>query len=234
MTLHPLPGVSLERRTLMTLPALLGLIRPTGAEPAEPLGFEAFVKLCQGLVDEHLKGERALPEALLLALAEGGARLEADSVPRPTLGAFGGYEPKVGFAPVHRAPPLVVIQWQLDPNAVLPPHNHTPAYVVSLCLEGECVVRHFEIAGEAPAPGTPGDFALRETRAQLLRPGHATSLTPERDNIHTFHAGPRGALGIDLNVFLPGEGDWSMIASEEGSSDGFETLRTARWIGKPK
>ena len=117
---------------------------------------------------------------------------------------------------------MLLIEWRLAPHAILPPHNHTPGYVVSLCLEGACRVEHFEIAGDAPAPGEEGEFELRRTRAQLLRPGQATSLTPERDNVHTFRAGPQGALGVDVNVFLPGEGDWSMIELAGEAKQGFD------------
>jgi len=170
MTTTPLAGVRLERRAFLELPALTALaIRSAGASPAA-LDFAAFTKHCETLVREHLDAGRAQPEALLLRLAEAGARLEARGVPRPTLGAFGGYDPEVAFGPIHRALPVLLIQWRLAPHAHLPPHNHTPAYVVSLCLEGACRVEHFEIAGDAPAPGEQGEFELRRTRAQLLRP----------------------------------------------------------------
>lgn len=233
MTTIANPGVKITRRSALELPVLAAWLgRAERHDKEAALSFDAFTETCARLVQEHLETSE-FPEALLLRLAESGARLQASSVPRPTLGAFGGYEPKVAFGPVHRAPPLMVIEWRLDPDALLPAHNHTPAHVLSLCLEGECWVQHFEIAGEAPAPGTPGAFRMRRTRAQLLRPGHATSLTPQRDNIHTFRAGPGGALGIDINVFLPGAGDWSMIAHAESSTAGFEQLHDARWIGKP-
>lgn len=234
MTTISSPGVLITRRSVLELSALAAVLgRSAHASASSPLDFAAFQETCTGLVKGHLDEGSKLPEALLLRLAEAGTRLDPTSVPRPGLGAFGGYDPKVYFGPVHRAPALMMIEWKLEPNAVLPAHNHTPVHVLSLCLEGECWVQHFEIAGEAPAPGQPGPFRMRKTRAQLLRPGHATSLTPERDNIHTFRAGPRGTLGIDLNVSLPGKGDWSMIEHGAGSPGGFEELHDARWIGKP-
>jgi hypothetical protein len=216
------------------LQALLGLPLATQPRKArEDLDFPAFTRACEELAAEYVTEDRRRPESLLLALAEAASRLDADSVPRPTLGAFGGYQPKGGFGPVHRAQGLMVIEWSLDPNARLPAHNHTPVNVLSICLEGECWVEHFEIEGDAPAAGQEGEFLLHRTRAQLLRAGHGTSLTPQRDNIHTFRAGPRGALGIDINVSLPGEGDWSMIA-HEARSEALDALHKARWIGKPK
>ncbi len=164
-----------------------------------------------------------------------GARLNAESVPRDGLGDFGGYDPPIEIAPIHRSAPIFVIQWRLAPGAFFPPHNHTPSYVVSLCLEGECWVRHFEIVGTAPAPGEPGQFRMKKTLAKLLRPGTGSSLTFERDNIHTFTAGPKGALGIDINTSIPTDGDhdWSMLEYEEGKVEGYQKTYDAHWIGKP-
>ncbi len=41
------------------------------------------------------------------------------------------------------------------------------------------------------------------------------------------------SLGIDLNVSVPGQGNWSMIEYEEAPRADFEQLHGARWIGKP-
>jgi len=232
MTTTSCPGFQITRRSVLELSVLASWLGHAARASESRFDFAAFGAACEDLVKEHLD-QGALPEALLLRLAEAGARLDPPSVPRPSLGAFGSYDPKIYFGPVRRAPSLIMIEWKLEPNAVLPAHNHTPGLVLSLCIEGECWLQHFELAGDAPEPGEAGAFRIRKTRAQLLRPGHATSLTPERDNIHTFRAGPRGALGIDLNIPLPGAGDWSMIAYEEGSPQGFEELHDARWTGKP-
>jgi len=45
----------------------------------------------------------------------------------------------------------------------------------------------------------------------LLTPGRASGLTQARDNIHTFHAGDQGAVGIDINTFLRGNKDFSFL-----------------------
>jgi hypothetical protein len=122
----------------------------------------------------------------------------------------------------------VAVRTRRDPAA----HNHTPAHVLSLCIEGECRVRHFDTAS-APPVDSRETFRGRETQNRLLRPGRSTSLTPDRDNIHTFEAGPEGALGFDINTFLPGEGDWSMLEIDDRPSRGYERVFEARWIGKP-
>ena len=41
-------------------------------------------------------------------------------------------------------------------------------------------------------------FTVRRTAGRVLRPGEATTLSPSRDNIHTFEAGPHGARFVDL------------------------------------
>ena len=96
-------------------------------------------------------------------------------------------------------------------------------------------MRHFDAVG-APPLDSRETFRIRETENRVLRAGRSTSLTPERDNIHTFEAGPEGALGFDINTFLPGEGDWSMLELDESSGrplQGYERVFEARWIGKP-
>jgi quercetin dioxygenase-like cupin family protein len=200
MTYSSSNGVRIERRSFLELSALLAGAARLPRSPAPALEFAAFTGKCEELVKESLAAGPETAEALLLQLAEAGARLEWGRVPRPSLGAFGGYSPKVSFGPVHRAPPVVIIEWKLDPDALLPAHNHTPAYVLSLCLEGECWLQHFEIAGDAPAPGEPGDFRMRKTRAAPAS-GAGDLITPARDNIPTF-ARSRGAPRHRPNIFL--------------------------------
>jgi hypothetical protein len=148
------------------------------------------------------------------------------------LGRFAKFEPPIELGPIHLALPITIIEWRFAPGAVLPPHNHTPAHVLSLCLEGECRVRHFDALG-APPLDSRDPFRVRETESRVLRAGRSTSLTPDRDNIHTFEAGPEGALGFDINTVLPGEGDWSMLELEDRPIQGYERVFEARWIGKP-
>ena len=122
---------------------------------------------------------------------------------------------------------------EIRSRGVLPAHNHTPAHVLSICLQGECRVRHFRTLGRAPGLDSRETFRIHETENRILRPGRSTSLTPARDNIHTFEAGPEGASGIDVNTFLPGEGDWSMLAVDDRPLTGYERRFEAHWTGKP-
>ena len=175
------------------------------------LDFEGFFQECANLAKQAV-GEPGLNEdAHLYRIAAVAARLNMKTIPETKTGKFVGLNPAVNFGPVRIAPPLGVILWRLDPGAVLPPHNHTPADVLSLCLAGEARVRHFDIAGEAPPYSSRNSFIIRETRNMLLTPGRASGLTQARDNIHTFHAGDQGAVGIDINTFLPGNKNFSFL-----------------------
>lgn len=232
------PAVRIERRAVLHLPALAAIAGVAGRAMDEEasetrVAFQAFAERCEELAAAHLDAGRIDADVYLQRIATLSTRLAGDTLPEVQLRDFGGFDPPVRTAPAHRAPPVVVIQWRLAPGAVLPPHNHTPGYVFSLCLEGQCWVRHFELVGDAPAPGAEGLFHMRKTMAKLLRPGLGSSLTDARDNIHTFQAGPEGAMGIDINTFLPGDGDWSMLKYEEGKREGFTKLYDARWTGKP-
>jgi hypothetical protein len=231
-------GVSIERRWVLKLPLVLfgSAVAAGRGEAAPGAGFTDFTAASRALAAELLEKKSLGAEAYLLGLARLGAELEPAEVPRGKLGAFGGYDPRVEFGPIHREQPIFIIQWRFEPGAVLPPHNHTPAHVLSLCLEGECRVRHFDIPQDAPPLDSSETFRVRETENRILRPGRSTSLTPERDNIHTFEAGPEGALGFDVNTILPGEGDWSMLRIEDrpAGAGGYEKVFEARWIGKPR
>jgi hypothetical protein len=215
----PLPAV-LPRR----LPSVVACRR---------IAIEEFTSDCGERVAARERDASAEAESLLLELAELGSRLDEASAPRLQLRAFGGLDPQVAFSPLHRSAGFVVFQWKRDPHARLPTHSHTPVDVLSLCLTGECWVEHYEIVGTAPATGAEGEYSRRETHAQLLRPGRASSLTPARDAIHAFQAGPRGALRIDVNIPRPAGGDWSMIEHSPEGEDDFARLHRARWTGKP-
>jgi len=247
------PGVMESRRLIIRAPmamvAALGLRRmgfggnmnQTRAEPAvidPPVGrtaesaeldFEGFFQECARLA-KQANGEPGLNEdAHLYRIAALAARLNAKTIPETKTGKFVGLNPAVNFGPVRVAKPLVVILWRLDPGAVLPAHNHTPADVLSVCLSGEARIRHFDIVGEAPPYSSKNSFLIRETRNMLLTPGRMSGLTQTRDNIHTFHAGEQGAAGIDINTVLPGNKDFSFLQFDENPADKGKRIYEAAW-----
>ena len=228
---HPENGVSRERRLVLGLPLLLA----GSALPAARLQADSFTELtrvCKSLAADLLEKNALTADEYLLQLASLGAALHPGDVPKGKLGRFSNFDPPIELGPIHRELPIFIIQWKFAPGAVLRPHNHTPAHVLSLCIEGECRVRHFDAIG-APPLDSRETFRIRETENRILRAGRSTSLTPTRDNIHTFEAGPEGAFGFDINTSLPGEGDWSMLELDDQPLKGYERVFEARWIGKP-
>ena len=219
--------ISYERRLILGLPFLLA-----GSLQAREDSFSELTRACDALAADLLEKKALTPDEYLLKLAGLGAALDPRDVPKGKLGRFSTFDPPIELGPIHRALPIMIIQWRFAPGAVLPPHNHTPGHVLSVCVEGECRVRHFDALG-APPLDSGETFRVRETENRVLRAGRSTSLTPERDNIHTFEAGPEGASGFDLNTFLPGEGDWSMLELDDRPLKGYERVFEAKWIGKP-
>ncbi len=228
---HPENGVSHERRLLLGLPLLLAGPALSAAR-LQADSFSELTRACKSLAADLLEKNALTPDEYLLRLASLGAGVDPGDVPEGKLGRFSNFDPPIELGPIHRELPIVIIQWRFAPGAVLRPHNHTPAHVLSLCIEGECRVRHFDALG-APSLDSRKTFRIRETENRVLRAGRSTSLTPARDNIHTFEAGPEGALGFDINTSLPGEGDWSMLELDDQPLKGYERVFEARWIGKP-
>jgi hypothetical protein len=228
---HPENGFSHERRLVLGLPLLLA---GSALSPArlQDRSFSELTRACKSLAADLLEKNALTPDEYLLRLASLGAALDPGDVPEGKLGRFSDFDPPIELGPIHREVPIFIIQWRFAPGAVLKPHNHTPAHVLSLCIQGECRVRHFD-AIEAPPLDSRETFRIRETENRVLRAGRSTSLTPARDNIHTFEAGPEGALGFDINTSLPGEGDWSMLELDDQPLKGYERVFEARWIGKP-
>jgi len=228
---HAENGVCHERRLVLGLPILLAGSALSAAR-LQADSFSELTRACKSLAAELLEKKALTSDEYLLRLASLGAGLDPGDVPEGKLGRFSNFDPPIELGPIHRELPVVIIQWRFAPGAVLRPHNHTPGHVLSLCIEGECRVRHFDAIG-APSLDSRETFRIRETENLVLRAGRSTSLTPDRDNIHTFEAGPEGALGFDINTFLPGEGDWSMLELDDQPLKGYERVFEARWIGKP-
>lgn len=228
---HAETGVSQERRLVLGLPLLLAGSALSAAR-LQADSFSELTRSCKSLAADLLEKNALTADEYLLRLASLGAALDPGDVPQGKLGRFSDFDPPIELGPIHRELPIFIIQWKFAPGAVLRPHNHTPGHVLSLCIEGECRVRHFDAIG-APPLDSRETFRIRETENRILRAGRSTSLTPTRDNIHTFEAGPEGAFGFDINTSLPGEGDWSMLELDDQPLKGYERVFEARWIGKP-
>lgn len=201
----------------------------TGLMNTRELAFEDFVRECGTLAKQMAGDSEPWADDHLFRLSGLAARLRLSAVPEGKLGAFANLNPPVEFGPVHFAMPLFIIKWRMAPGATLPAHNHTPGNVVTLCLEGECRVRHFEVAGREPDYSSKETFSIRETQNLLLTPGRMSSLTQKRDQIHTFQAGSRGAVGIDINVALAGDKKFSFLEFSDKPKDADRRIFEAVW-----
>lgn len=230
----PLPSSCVARRHLLMAGAvLLAARRPRAARP-DGLTWEQFLDEAPLELEELARGTMPREhDAYLYALASLAARVE--SVPRGELSPFGGLDPEVLFALLHRGRPFFVVAWRLAPNAVLPAHCHPGSSVCTLALEGECELRHYEAQPGAPAHDSKSQrpFQLRETRRQVLRPGSLSTLAPQRDNLHLFRGGETGARGIDISTLHGGDGSFSFAAFDaDRPVDAARGLYQARWIGQ--
>ncbi|HKY04924.1 MAG TPA: hypothetical protein VJQ56_08540 [Blastocatellia bacterium] len=232
------PGIIEERRAFLWAPlgvaaaVLLDRLSAEGNTESmnrRELSFEDFVRESGRVAKQIAADTEPWSDEHLLRLSEVAARLRLSAVPEGKLGAFANLNPPVEFGPVHFAMPLFIIKWRMAPGALLPAHNHTPGNVVTLCLEGECRVRHFEVEGREPDYSSKETFLIRETQNLLLTPGRMSSLTEKRDQIHTFQAGSRGATGIDINVALAGDKKFSFLEFSDRPKDAERRIFEATW-----
>jgi hypothetical protein len=239
------PGVIVERRTILRmsavalaglLPAHLRAAGPQSIQATEDgqVDWSAFLKQAipaakEAVVDSSPAGQ----DAYLHRVAALAVRLRA--APKTQLFAYGGLKPQVELAPSFRGKPFVVIQWRMEPHAVLPAHCHPGTSVCTVGVEGEARVRHFEVEGDAPAfdSGSSRTFHIRETRSQLISPHRVSTLSSTRDNIHYFEAGAQGARGLDITTLHVGSGHFSFVAFEpERPRDAKRRVYEAIWTGE--
>lgn len=234
-------GVVVERRRLLWLPvAAAGLLlgRETargesrGSRSKEGLAWEEFLAACVPSAKRLYESDDFDEDTYLYHIATFAARLT--EIPNQELGDFGNLEPSVETGLSHRGFPFIVIQWRMEPGAILPAHCHPDTAVCTLAVEGEARIRNFEIEGEAPAhnSGSGASFLMRETHNDILTPGRINTLSTTRDNIHCFEASTAGARGIDITTPFGGDGSFSFIDFDpDKPRDGARRLFEAVWIG---
>ena len=206
-----LPGI-LERRyflraSIVSAAAVVALRATTTdlfaqdrppAKTTAGLAWDDFLKEAVPVARQLVADPGFSVDEYLYRIGSLATRLEA--IPETKLSPFEQLNPRVFFAPSFRGSPFFIIQWRMEPGAVLPPHNHPNASVCTIGFEGEIRLRNFEIEGQAPAYDSGKTFRLRETHNEPLTRGRINTLSPARDNIHTFQAAKRGARGIDITT----------------------------------
>lgn len=254
------PGLVPSRRRVLraalALPAALGLSRLAGAqygqkkEPEAPRSeapgseaspgaapaddLQAFFARWTPRARELAREENPREDSFVHELSADLVWRESSFFPKRRMTMYSGEGMTTG--PVGRDDVFQLIEILLEPGTVLPPHNHVAYAFVTLCLEGEARVRHFE-----PEPGAPDalqleqDFEVREVQNVLLRPGRVSTLTRTRANVHTITAGPEGARLLDFGLKFPSRGDgpvaFSALEVDPEPTDVARGSYKARWIG---
>jgi hypothetical protein len=192
----------IERRTILwKLPlagaafiaALPEVLRGAGPAPT----WDDFVKRTTSVAKE-LYGAGDYDEDMYVYRLSAEAAQAPDVPPGSKMIRLGKLDPPFEFGPVYRGAPIVIVQWRLAPNAWLPAHNHPHYDVVTVGVEGEAVITHYEVDGDAPPFDAATKFTVRRSRETLIAPRRLSPLTSTRDNIHTFRAGAKGARGFDI------------------------------------
>jgi hypothetical protein len=245
------PGFSETRRRIITLPASIAagvLLESIGkgfakqsaqAQPSETeangqLNWAAFLNQCEPIARElHKDRSAAGQEAYLHWLASMIMRARPGDIPRAKVGRFGKLEPAISFGVAYRGQPFFVVEWQLQPDAFLPPHCHPNASACTLGLEGEARIRNFEIVGDAPEFSSRRTFLVRETHDEVIGPGRVNTLSAKRDNIHTFQAGKNGARGIDISSYHGPDVGFSFMDIATTPKNPERRIFEAAWKDKP-
>ena len=241
-------GVIVERRRWLWLPviataAMVGgnslaqeaAKKPEAAAsslppPAGQLEWSDFLKQSVPAAAElHRDASAQGQEAYLHLLAMMASRLKLATVPATKLGRFEQHEPALFFGPSHLGKPFFIIEWRMEPGAVLPPHCHPNASVCTLGIEGEARIRNFQLLGEAPEFTSRKPFRLRETHNEIIAPGRINTLSATRDNIHTFQAGKSGARGMDISTYHGPNIGFSFLELESKPADAELRIFEAAW-----
>ena len=246
----PHDGISIERRRMLWLPIaaaagawvhgppILARDRQDAVaildetSPLSPLTLERFGERWTGLAKALKLGSMDDDESYAAQLAGALARVPISALPRLENGRS-----RRGFVagPSWSVAECVTIEFRMEPDVVLPFHNHPPQVVVTLCAEGEVGYAHYEIEGDAP-PCTQIDgkeFRVRETRCGFLTRNRSTSLTRARDGIHGFRAGKHGARIIDFTISLTEDIEtFSYLERSPEPVDAERRIFSAVWSGK--
>lgn len=202
-------------------------LKETVAVRAEQLAWDDFLKQAVPVAQELIANPAFSVDEYLYRIGSLATRLK--EIPDSPLGPYKEVDPRVWFGPSFRGSPFFIIQWRMDPGALLPPHNHPNASVCTVGYEGAVRLRNFEIVGEAPDYAFTKTFRVRETRSETMTRGRVSTLSPSRDNIHCFQVGKEGGRGIDINTMLGKMGPFRFLDIGEKPLDPEMRTFEAAW-----
>jgi hypothetical protein len=214
---------------------VLGQIPVNGLQTmADKLGWDDFLKQSIPVAQQLIAEPTFSVDEYLYRIGSLATRLK--EIPDSRLGSYTQVDRRVWFGPSFRGSPFFIIQWRMEPGAFLPPHNHPNASVCTVGFDGEVRLRNFEIIGEAPAYDSKKIFRVRESRAETMKRGRIGTLSPVRDNIHSFRVGKEGARGIDINTLHGAMAKFSFLDMAKKPVDPEQRIFEAAWnpeLGQP-
>ena len=198
-TLEVAPGVTVARRSFLSIAAALGasaLAGPIRAGSTTRNTWERFLDEAIPVARDLLKPEAYEEDRYLLALASHAVRIAEVALPemRPS---SQGENTFIGAN--HGPDPFIVLHWRMEPGSVIRTHAHSYGNVVTLGLEGAARVRNYEMIGERDFD-TKETFRVRMTQDQLVLPGRVNLVPLDHGYMHGFEAGPEGARGLDITT----------------------------------
>lgn len=214
---------------------------PAAAQSASP----TMVPMQYGTFMEWLDATRAA--ALGLVSETGGKDTEqfmqflalwATAMPDPTefkWQSIAGANKKLDAAALFQGRPFVVSALRLDPGCILPLHCHPSGGAVSVCTQGSLVMQHCElVAGSAVFTETGATAEVDEVSVVNLTKNRFTQFTPTRANLHSFRAGPDGAMLVEIAVQWAGTGQFSYLKLEDAVPAPFDSIgrrHRGNWVG---
>ncbi len=226
------PGVIVERRDVLTTIGALfaaanlpGMARASMLDPArDAFAYEDFLKEAvpvarQLVADTTIAGQ----DRYLLALAAIAVRL-ADVV-EPDMRAS-GEGTTIGSNP--GGDPFVVLHWRMAPGSKIHTHPHIYGNVVTLGLEGDVRIHNYEMVGARDFDAKDA-FRVRRTVDQWLTPGGVNLVNLERNYMHGFTAGPRGARGLDITTRIREKRPSPTLELAGDPVDAASSIWEARW-----
>lgn len=155
--------------------------------------------------------------------------------PEPTWQSMQGANAPLEMATIAPGRPFVVSAFRMAPGCILPLHCHPGGGGITLCTSGSLAIQHFELCDQQPPFSQTGaDAEVRQVLVAQIARNQATLFTPTLANLHQFHAGPEGAVGVEIAVQWQGAGEFSFLRMRENLAP--ENFRVGqrlagRWVG---
>jgi hypothetical protein len=155
--------------------------------------------------------------------------------PEPRWQRVAGGNALIEMATVAPGRPFVVSAFRMAPGAILPLHCHPGGGGITICMSGSMAIQHFQLSEMQPRYSETGAVAeVRQVLTAQLDDRQSTQFTPTQSNLHQFHAGQKGIVGVELAVQWQGSGEFSFLKLERPAAvDGFAAGRPlrGRWVG---